>query len=105
MSRLGTSILIALFAGIVAVYLLPPSWLAPLSTCAAICVAIFAIIVRLETKTEPPAVPLAGVLLSILNLPEQPLAKVKDGRALRMFFVTSAFLVALGLSVMVRAYV
>jgi len=44
--RLGTSILIALFAGIVAVYLLPPSWLAPLPTCVAICVAIFAIIVR-----------------------------------------------------------
>jgi len=103
MTRTSVSIVFAIVAGIAAVYLLPPAWLAPLSATAAICFVIFAIIVRLDTKTEPPANPVAGVLLSIVNLPEQPLAKVKEGWALTTFFASAAFLVSLGLSVMVRA--
>jgi hypothetical protein len=103
-NRAGISILVAVGAGIAAVYLLPPSWLAPLSAVAAVCAAIFAIISRFQTKTEPPADPLGGVLLSVVNLPEQPLAKVKAGWALTTFLVAAAFLVAIGLSVMVRAY-
>jgi Co/Zn/Cd efflux system component len=70
---------------------------------AAICCAISAIIVRFVTKTEPPSDPIAGILLSALNLPEQPLARVKEGRALTTFLASAAFLVSLCLSVMVRA--
>jgi uncharacterized membrane protein YfcA len=105
MTRIAFSIAIAIFAGIVSVYLLPPAWLEPLSAAAAICAAIYAIIVRLDAKTEPPAKPtaVAGALLSIVNLPEQPLAKVKEGWALTTFLASVAFLLALGLAVMVRA--
>ena len=103
MTRPVLPIVIAIIAGIAAVYLLPPPWLAPLSTAAAICAAIFAIIVRLDTKTKSPANPMAGVLLSLANLPEQPLAKVKKGWALTTFLASAAFLVSLCLSVIVRA--
>lgn len=103
MTRSGVSIAIAVAAGIAVVYLLPPPWLAPLATAAAICTAVFATVVRLSTKTEPPANPVAGVLLTIVNLPEQPLAKVKEGWALTTFLASAAFLVSLALSVIVRA--
>jgi hypothetical protein len=103
MNRLVVSIVVAISAGIAAVYLLPPPWLAPVSTAAAICAAIFAIIVRLDTKTESPANPVARVLLSLANLPEQPLAKVRKGWALTTFLASAAFLVSLCLSVIVRA--
>lgn len=103
MTRPSVSIGIAISAGIAAVYLLPPPWLVPLSAVAAICCAIFAIIVRLDTKTASPSNPVAGILLSAANLPEQPLAKVKAGWALTTFLVSAAFLVSLGLSIMVRA--
>jgi len=103
MIRLYVSIAISLVAGIAAAYLLPLPWLAPLSAAVAICAAILAIIVRLDTKTEPPANPVTSVLLSLANLPEQPLAKVKNGWALTTFLASAAFLVALSLSVMVRA--
>jgi hypothetical protein len=103
MTRIGVPIGVAIVAGIAAVYLLPPPWLAPLSAVAAVCAMIFAIIVRLDTKREPPANPMAGVLLSIVNFPEQPLAKVKKGWALTTFLASAVFLVSLGLSVMVRA--
>ncbi len=63
MTRAGVSIAIALVAGFAAVYLLPPPWLGQLATADAVCVAIFAIIVRFNTKTEPPANPVAGALL------------------------------------------
>ncbi|WP_267877651.1 hypothetical protein [Massilia frigida] len=39
----------------------------------------------------------------LLNLPEQPLAKVKEGWALTLFAASAAFLVSLALAVMVRA--
>lgn len=103
MTRSSVSIAVAAVAGIAAVYLLPPPWLGPLFAATAICAVIFAIVVRLDTKTEPPANPIAGVLLSIVNLPEQPLAKVKEGWALTAFLASAAFLVSLCLSVMVRA--
>src|SRR5690242_19470802 len=85
MTRVGTSIGIAIVAGIAMVYVLPPPWLGHLATAVAVCTAVFAIIVRCTTKTEPPANPMAGVLLSIINLPEQPLSKVKEGWALTTF--------------------
>ena len=103
MTRLSVSIAIAIVAGVAAVFLLPSPWLAPLSVVAAICCTIFAIIVRIDTKTEPPSNAMTGILLSVANLPEQPLAKVKEGWALTTFLASAAFLVSLGLSVMVRA--
>ena len=103
MTRTGLSILVAIVAGVAAVYLLPASWLAPLCTGAAVCSAISALIARLETKTGQRANPLAGALLLLLNLPERPLAEVRAGWALTIFLVTAAFLGAIALSVMVRA--
>ena len=104
MNRAGTSILVAIVAGVAAVYLLPPPWLAPLSAGVAVCGVILAIILRLGTRTEPPAIPLVRILLSLSSLPEQPLAKVKAGWALTTFLAAAAFLVAIALSVMVRAH-
>ena len=103
MNRPAVSAVIAAVAGVASVYLLPPPWLAPLSTVTAIFCAVFAIIVRLATTTEPPSNPTAGILLSVANLPEQPLAKVKDGWALTAFLTSATFLISLGLSIMVRA--
>jgi hypothetical protein len=40
---------------------------------------------------------------TLVNLPDQPLAKVKEGWALTSFLALAAFLLSLGLSVMVRA--
>ncbi len=102
MTHPGVFIVIAIVAGIAAVYLLPPPWLVPLSAADAICAAIFAIIVRLDTKAESPANPMSGVLLSITNLPEQPLAEIKKCWALTTFLASAAFLVSLCLSVIVR---
>ena len=103
MTRPHVSIGIAIVAGIATVYLLPPSWLAPVSAVAATCCAIFAIIARLDTKREPPSNSMASILLSVVNLPEQPLAKVNESWALTTFLAFAAFIVALALSVMVRA--
>jgi negative regulator of sigma E activity len=105
MLRLTTVLSIAIVAGIAAVFLLPPPWLEPIAAVAAVCALVLAIIVRVNTKTEPPDNAVAGVLLSIINLPEQPLAKVTEGRALTAFLASAAFLVSLALSVMVRANV
>jgi len=103
MNRSAVSAAIAAVAGIACVYLLPLPWLAPLSTVAAVLCGIFALIVRLSTPTESPSNPVAGVLLSIASLPEQPLAKVKENWALTAFLTSAAFLVSLALSIMVRA--
>ena len=103
MTRSISSIAIAIISGIAAVYLLPLPWLGPLAATACILAFIFAFIVRLSTKTELPANPIAGVLLSLVNLPEQPLAKVNEGWALTMFLSSAAFLVSLALAVLVRA--
>ena len=102
MTRLAVPIAIAIIAGIAAVYVLPPLWLAPLGAGVAICAAILAVVVLLGTKTQPRSA-MAGVLLSLVNLPEQPLAKVKEGWALTAFLASASFLVSLGLAVMVRA--
>ena len=96
---------IAIAVGVGAVYLLPPPWLAPLSAFAAACCAAFAIILRFSTNTEQPSNAAASILLSTINLPEQPLAKVKEGWCLSGFLTLAAFLVSLGLSVLVRASV
>ena len=71
----GISILVAIAAGIAAVYLLPALWLGPLAAAAAGCAAILGIIVRLATHTEPHANPLVGVMSSVFSIPERPLAK------------------------------
>ena len=103
MNRTAVSAAIAAIAGVAFVYLLPLPWLAPLSTVTAIFCAIFAIIVRLSTTTEPPSNPMASILLSVANLPEQPLAKVKAGWPLTAFLTSATLLISLGLSIMVRA--
>ncbi len=103
MSRRGFFIAIAAVAGIAAVCALPPLWLSPVAEAATVCGAVLAIIVRLGTSTGAPSNAMAGVLLSILNLPEQPLAKVREGWALTSFLSCAAFLVSMGLSVVVRA--
>jgi len=104
MHRRALVIAVAIATGIAAVYLLPALWIGPLSAVAAVLAFAFAVIVRVGTKTEPPANAVAGVLLSVLNLPEQPLAEVKQGWALTTFLALAAFLVSLALSVMVRAH-
>jgi len=96
-------ITMAIVTGIAAVYLLPPPWLGTVSAAGAIFTFIFAIIVRFGAKTEPPANPIAEVLLSVVNLPGQPLAKVKEGWVLTTFLALAAFLVSLALSVLVLA--
>ena len=103
MNRLGVSAATALVAGVASVYLLPPQWLGHIATAAAICAAICAIIVRANTEMEAPSNPMNSILLALVNLPEQPLAKVKEGWALTAFLTSAAFLVSLGLSVLVRA--
>jgi membrane associated rhomboid family serine protease len=101
--RSGISITIAFFAGVAVVFLFPPPWLAPLSILAGICFAVFASVVRFSAKAESPVNPAAGLLLTMINIPEQPLAKVVEGWAFTAFLSSTAFLIALALSVMVRA--
>ncbi len=103
MSRHSLSITIAAVAGIAAVYLLPALWLGPVAEAAAVCGAVLAFIVRIGASTRTSSSAAAGVLLSMLNLPEQPLAKVRQGWALTSFLACAAFLVSLGLSLLVRA--
>jgi hypothetical protein len=102
--RLGVCITIAAVLGVAAVYLLPADWLGPLSAAGAIGAAVLVVIVRFGTWMQEPSFPSGiGLLLSMLNLPEQPLAKVRQGWALDAFLTLAAFLVALGLAVVVRA--
>ena len=103
MNRNIVCITSAVAAGVAVVYLLPPAWLGPLAEAAAICAAILVVIIRIGTTTKPPENLAAGLTLQLLNLPERPLAEVKKDWALTAFFTSSAFLVSLGLSVMVRA--
>ena len=103
MNRTAVSAAIAATMGVAFVYLLPPPWLTPISTVTAILCAIFALIVRLSKTTEPPSNPMAGILLSVVNLPEQPLAKVKAGWPLTAFLASATLLISLALSIMVRA--
>jgi hypothetical protein len=103
MNRSGVSIASASAVGVACVYLLPPEWLGPLAGAAAIGAFILAIIVRVSTATESPSNPMTSVLLSLANLPEQPLAKVAKGWALTVFLVLAAFLVSVALAVLVRA--
>lgn len=103
MTRPRVSIGVAIVSAVLAVLLLPPQWLAPLFAVAVISCLIFAVIVRINTKTTPPSNAVAGILLSAANLPEQPLAEVKESWALTMLFVSVAFLFSLGLAVMALA--
>ena len=103
MNRSGLSIVCASAVGAVSVYLLSPEWLGPLAAAAAIGAFILAIIVRVSTATESPSNPMTVVLLSLANLPEQPLVKVAKGWPLSLFSVLAAFLVSVALAVLVRA--
>ena len=103
MTRFGASIAISIVAGTACVYLLPPPWLGPISAVVAICAGILALVVRITTRTVPPPNPVTGVLLSLVNLPEQPLATVKEGWPVATLLALAAFLASLALSVVVRA--
>jgi hypothetical protein len=102
-NRSGALIASASAVGVASVYLLPPEWLGPLAAAAAIGALMLAVIVRVSTATESPSNTMTGILLSLANLPEQPLAKVAKGRALTLFLVLAAFLVSVALAVLVRA--
>lgn len=93
----------AALVGFALVFLLPSAWLGPIDAVAAIAGFICAIGARIDTKTEPPENPVAEAALSVLNLPEQPLAKVPEAWPLHSFLALSCFLVGLGIAVMVRA--
>ena len=102
MNRMTFCISIALAAGVGAVSLFPLEWLGPLAEVAAISTAILLLIVRIETKTKPPSNEAAGLVLQLLNLPEQPCAEVKKTWALTGLLTSSTFLVSLCLSLMVK---
>ena len=103
MSRIAQLNIGAALVGFALVFLVPSTWLGPIAAVAAVAAFVCAIGARIDTKTEPPENPLAEVVLSVLNLPEQPLAKVPDAWPLRSFLALSCFLVGLGIAVMVRA--
>ena len=103
MNRSGALIAGSSAVGVASVYLLPPDWLGPLAAAAAIGAFILAIIIRVGTTTESPSNSMASVLLSIANLPEQPLARVAKGWALTLFLVLTGFLISVALAVLVRA--
>lgn len=96
------SVAIAFVAGIATVYLLPAPWLATLATVAGIVCSLFGVIVMSGAKNEPPSNPKTAILLSIIGLPGDPFANVKEDWALASFLAFAAFLVSLGLSVIVR---
>jgi hypothetical protein len=66
--------------------------------------AISGVIIRIGTRTKTPASGKASAFL-VFNLPEQPLAKLRNNWALTSFFVAASFLMAMTLSVMVQAAV
>jgi hypothetical protein len=99
----GISIASAAAAGIAAIFVLPPSWLALISEAAAICGVIAALVARLQTRTAPPSNPAAEAALFLANLPEEPLARVKEGWALSVFLTSAAFLLSAGLTIIARA--
>jgi len=96
---------VAMLAGVVCVYAFPPSWLAPIFAIAALVTLSLAVILRMSTKAEQNSNSAAGLLLLLANLPQQPFAEVKTGWVLTGFLTNAAFLVALGMAVMLRAYV
>jgi hypothetical protein len=103
MSRVVQSNIASAAIGAAMGFLLPLDWLPAVAGVAAVTALVFAICARIDTKTEAPDNPIAGLALSVLNLPEQPLAKVPDAWPLRLFLAAACFLVSLGLAVMVRA--
>lgn len=104
MTRSGSSIALATFAGVACVLALPPGWLAPISVTATLAATVSLIVVRFSTRTEPNDKRAVGLLFLVMNLPEQPFAEVKAGWPLTVFLASASFLLALGLAVMVRAY-
>jgi hypothetical protein len=103
MNRSGISMSAGSAAGVAAVYLLPPHWLGPLGAGVGIFAIILVIVIRATTKEEPRESALESAALLFLNIPEQPLAKVTQGWPLTTFLASTAFLVALGMTIMVRA--
>ena len=103
MTRFSASIVMSIVAGTACVYLLPPPWLGPISAIAAICAGVLVLVVRITTRTAPPPHPMTGILLSQVNLPERPLANVKEGWPLATLLSLAAFLASLALSIVVRA--
>lgn len=92
----------AVVAGITVVCFLPPNWLGTVAEIGAVCTAVSAILVRIGTKTQPSASAKATVLMWF-NIPEQPLAELKEGWTLTWLFASAAFLISLMLSVIVKA--
>jgi len=83
MSRNVVFITCTVVAGIAVVRTLFPIGVGTVAEIGAVCAAISAVIVRIDTRTQPPASASAKAsVLLLLDLPEQPLAKVKEGWAL-----------------------
>lgn len=91
----------AAFAGPAAFYLLPSLWLGRVCSAALLAALVFAILLRIDTKTKPPEDPVVGILLSVANLPEEPGAKVNEGWALTVFLSLVTFLLSMAFSVLV----
>jgi len=93
----------AVVAGITVVSFLPPDWLGTVAQIGAVCTAISAILVRIDTKTQPPDSAAKEIVLMLSNLPEQPFSEVKEGWTLTWLFASASFLISLMLTVMVKA--
>ena len=104
MSRALASVILAIAVAVAVVFISPVTWFTWVFGAAIASCLVFAIIVRVDTKTARPVSPVAGFVLLALNLPEQPLAKVAISWALTSFFVSAAFAISLGLAAIVRAY-
>ena len=103
MKHIGVSIILAILAGIAGVYLAPPVWFAWLLGVGCVCTILFGTIARGQTKISEPANPVVGFLLSLINLPEHPMAEVEESWALAAFLTAATFVLSLTLSIIAHA--
>ncbi|MRW89022.1 hypothetical protein GJ699_03400 [Duganella sp. FT80W] len=103
MNGLVLWILSAIAAGMSWVFLLPDAWFIPAFLAAILATLIFGFIANLGVKDDRPVKPIVSLVASFLSVPSRPLAKVPEGWALQCFFVCVAFVLSLGLSVVLRA--
>jgi hypothetical protein len=103
--RLGIWIACAITAGVSVVFVFPVDWFMPVFLCSIAATLLCGVIARLSVKDDRPVNPVVEVAAAVLSLPSRPRANVPSSLALQCFLVFAAFVVALALSVVVRANV
>lgn len=103
MNRWKIGIVVAGLTGVASFRVLPLDWVLPAFGIGIAAALVFAIGARIDTKPRSPVNPAVEAALFAVNLPSDPLAKIPNGWALRSFVIAIAYVLCLGLSIVLGA--